>query len=60
MPIVVDPGLRSAIDRIIKGVSDPEAIHLADELMKRMREEMRLRDVNVDLAGPLIDPRNSG
>jgi hypothetical protein len=52
--IKVDPELQSAVDRVLKGLRDPEAMRRAAERMDRMREEMRQRVGNVDLAVPLI------
>jgi hypothetical protein len=52
--IIVDPEVQAAIDRVLKGVRDPEAMRQAAERMDRMREEMRQRVGNVDLAVPLI------
>jgi len=52
--INVDPDVQAAVDRVLKGVRDPEAMRLAAERMDRMREEMRQRVGNVDLAVPLI------
>lgn len=50
----VDPEVQLAIDRVLKGVRDPEAMLRAANRMDRMREEMRQRVGNVDLAVPLI------
>jgi hypothetical protein len=52
--ITVDPEVQAAIDRVPKGVRDPDAMRRAAERMDRMREEMRQRVGNVDLAVPLI------
>jgi hypothetical protein len=52
--ITVDPEVEVAVDRALKGVRDPEAMRRAAERMDRMREEMRQRLGNVDLAVPLI------
>ena len=52
--IIVDPDLQAAVDRALKGVRDPVAMRQAAERMDRMREEMRQRVGNVDLAVPLI------
>jgi hypothetical protein len=52
--ITVDPEVQASVDRILKGVRDPEAMRQAAERMDRMREEMRQRVGNVDLAVPLI------
>jgi hypothetical protein len=54
VPISADPGVQAAIDRVLKGVRDPETMRLAAERMDRMREEMRQRVGNVDLAVSLI------
>ena len=61
MPIVeeqeansINPDVQAAVDRVLRGVRDPEAMRRAAERMDRMREEMRLRVGNVDLAAPLI------
>jgi hypothetical protein len=54
MSVTADPGVPAAIDRVLKGARDPEAMRLAAERMDRMREEMRQRVGNVDLAIPLI------
>ncbi len=61
LSIIADPGVQAAIDRVLNGVRDPEAMRLAAERMDRMREEMRLRVGNVDLAVPLIrETRDQG
>jgi hypothetical protein len=52
--IVVDPELQAAVDNFLKGVRDPEAMLRAAERMDRMREEMRQRVGDVDLAVQLI------
>jgi hypothetical protein len=52
--IIVDPEVEVAVDRVLKGSRDPEAMRRAAERMDRMREEMRLRVGNVDLAVSLI------
>jgi hypothetical protein len=52
--IIVDPDVQAAVDRALKGVRDPVAMRQAAERMDRMREEMRQRVGNVDLAVPLI------
>jgi Tfp pilus assembly ATPase PilU len=52
--INVDPKLQAAVDRVLKGVRDAEAMRQAAERMDRMREEMRQRVGNVNLAVPLI------
>ncbi len=52
--IKVDPEVQAAIDRSLEGVRDPESMRQAEERMDRMREEMRARVGNVNLAVPLI------
>jgi hypothetical protein len=52
--IVVDPEVQAAVDRVLRGVRDPEAMRQAAERMDRMREEMRRRVGDVDLAVPLL------
>lgn len=52
--ILVEPEVQASVDRVLKGVRDPEAMRQAAERMDRMREEMRKRVGNVDLAVPLI------
>ncbi len=52
--INVDPEVQAAIDRALEGVRDPESMRQAAERMDRMREEMRARVGNVNLAVPLI------
>jgi hypothetical protein len=52
--IIVDPEVQAAVDRVLRGVRDPDAMLQAAERMDRMREEMRQRVGNVDLAVPLI------
>jgi len=51
--INVDPKVQAAIDRAVEGVRDPESMRQAAERMDRMREEMRARVGNVNLAVPL-------
>ena len=46
--------LQVAIDNAIKGVRDPERMRKAAERMDRMREEMRQRVGEVDVAVDLI------
>jgi hypothetical protein len=53
-PINVDPELQAAVDRALAGLRDPEAMRQAAERMDRMREEMRQRVGNVNLAVRLI------
>jgi hypothetical protein len=50
----VDPEVQAAVDRVLQGVRDPVAMRRAAERMDRMREEMRQRIGNGDLAVPLI------
>lgn len=52
--ITVDPEVQAAIDRALEGVRDPDSMRRAAERMDRMREEMRARVGNVNLAVPLI------
>jgi len=52
--IIVDPEVQAAIDRALEGVRDPDSMRQAAERMDRMREEMRARVGNVNLAVPLI------
>lgn len=52
--ITVDPEVQAAIDRALEGVRDPDFMRQAAERMDRMREEMRARVGNVNLAVPLI------
>jgi glutamine synthetase adenylyltransferase len=52
--IAIDPELQAAVDRALKGVRDPRAMRQAADRMDRMREEMRQRVGNVNLAVPLI------
>ena len=46
--------LELAVDRLIKGIRDPEAMNRACERMDRMREEMRQRVGEVEVAVDLI------
>ena len=52
--ITTDPELQAAVDRVLNGVRDPEVMQQAAKRMDRMREEMRRRVGNVNLAVPLI------
>jgi hypothetical protein len=52
--IIVDPEVQAAIDRALERVRDPGSMRRAAERMDRMREEMRARVGNVNLAVPLI------
>lgn len=57
----VDPDVQAAVDRVLRGVRDPAAMRRAAERMDRMREEMRQRVGNVNLAVPLIrETRDEG
>ena len=46
--------LQEAVDRVVKGVRDPEAMRKACERMDQMREEMRRRVGEVEVAVDLI------
>ena len=46
--------LQEAIDRLTKGVRDPEAARLSRERMDREREEMRQRIGTVDVVVPFL------
>jgi hypothetical protein len=52
--ITIDQELQPAVDRVLNGVRDPEAMRQAAKRMDRKREEMRQRVGNVNLAVPLI------
>ena len=52
--ITVDPEVQAAIDRALEGGRDPDSMRQAAERMDRMREEMRARVGNVNLAVPLV------
>ncbi len=52
--INVDPEVQAAIDRALAGIRDSDEMRQAAERMDRMREEMRARVGNVNLAVPLI------
>jgi hypothetical protein len=58
--IMVDPEVQTAVDRALRGVRDLEAMRQAAERMDRMREEMRQRVGNVDLAVRLIRETRDG
>jgi len=59
--INVDPEVQEAVDRALEGVRDPDSMRRASERMDRMREEMRQRVGNVNLAVPLIrETRDEG
>jgi hypothetical protein len=46
---VVSPDLQEAVDRVLKGARDPEAMRRAAERMDRMREAMPETNVAVEL-----------
>jgi hypothetical protein len=46
--------LQEAVDRLVKGIRDPEAMRRACDRMDRMREEMRKRVGEVEVAVDLI------
>ena len=46
--------LQAAIDRVLKGIRDPEAMRRAAERMDRMREELGQQIGEVELAVELI------
>lgn len=46
--------LQEAVDRLIRGERDPEAMHKACERMDQMREELRARIGIVEMAVDLI------
>jgi hypothetical protein len=46
--------LQEAVDRLVKGIRDPEATRKACERMDRMREAMRKRVGEVEVAVSLI------
>jgi hypothetical protein len=51
--------LQEAVDRLVKGERDPEAMRQACERMDQMREELRKRIGTVEIAVDLIrDARN--
>jgi hypothetical protein len=52
--INVDPEVQAAIDRVLGGIRDPDSMRQAAERMDRMRQEMRARVGNVNLAVPLV------
>jgi len=52
--ITADPEVQAAINRVLERRRDPEVMRRAAERMDRMREDMRKRNGNVDLALPLI------
>jgi hypothetical protein len=57
-PLAIPPELmaelQEAVDRLVKGVRDPEAMHRASQRMDRMREEMRQRVGEVEVAVNLV------
>jgi hypothetical protein len=58
--ISVDSEVQAAIDRALEGVRDPDSMRQAAERMDRMRQEMRERVGNVNLAVPLIRETRDG
>lgn len=52
--VETDLDVLAAIERVLAGRHDPNAMRRAAERMDRMREEMRQRVGNVDLAVPLV------
>jgi hypothetical protein len=50
----VDPEVQAAIDRVMRNARDPDYMRHAAERMDTMREEMRKRVGDVDMAVPLI------
>ena len=46
--------LQETLDRVSKGIRDPEAARLARERMDREREEMRQRIGTVDVVVPIL------
>jgi C-terminal processing protease CtpA/Prc len=59
--ITADPEVQAAIERVLQGRRDPESMRLAAERMDKMREDMRKRTGNIDLAVPLIrETRDEG
>lgn len=58
--IITDPDVQESIDRVLKGIRDLDAMRKAAERMDAMREEMRARVGNVDLAVPLIRETREG
>jgi hypothetical protein len=45
----VSPDLQAAVDRVLKGTQDPEAMRRAAERMDRLREAMPETNVAVEL-----------
>ena len=58
--ITVDPEVRESIERVLNGARDLDAMRKAAERMDAMREEMRARVGEVDLAVPLIRETREG
>lgn len=54
IPPDVMADLQSAVDNVIKGVHDPEAKRAAAERMDRMREELRQRHGEMEIAVNLV------
>ncbi|HEV3166979.1 MAG TPA: hypothetical protein VGZ22_23420 [Isosphaeraceae bacterium] len=54
IPPEVMAELQERADRAAKGVRDPEIMRKAAERMDKMREDLRQKVGNVDLAVPLI------
>lgn len=50
----VDPEVQAAVDRVLRDARDPDCMRHAAERMDRMREEMRKRVGDVDMAVSLI------
>jgi hypothetical protein len=46
--------LQAAVDRVVRGIKDPEATRRACERMDRMREELRQRIGETNIAVVLI------
>jgi hypothetical protein len=53
-------GLQAAVDRLVRGIRDPEAMNRAAERMDRMREEMRSRAGEIEVAVDLIREAREG
>jgi hypothetical protein len=52
--IKIDPQLQDAVDDLIRGIRDPEAMRRAAEEMDRDREEIRQRIGETNIAVELI------
>jgi len=52
--ITTQKELQEAVDRLVKGVRDPEATRRACERMDQMREELRERIGTVEVAVDLV------